>query len=284
MSAPTVRRRRLGAKLRALRLERKLTLEETADRCKDFTPSKLSRIETARTAAKAEDIEALLDVYGVDGELRAALLTLTRDGGKRGWWQSYRGVLTPLYEDLISLESEASAVSTYQHGVIPGLLQTAAYAKETLRATAMTDALAERVHALVEVRLARQAVLTSRDEPLHLWAIIHEAVLRMECSNPAIMREQRQKLLSVAELPNVSIQVMPSNVAPHPGAGGAFTILGFPEHTDLDVVYLEHLTNALYVEDLAEVKVYGQAFEWLRAAALSFEDSLAFIAGLDAKT
>lgn len=285
MSAPTVRRRRLGAKLRAFRDERGLTLEDVAEKSdgKINTP-KLSRIETARIAAKAADVETLLDVYGIEEtELRAALLTLTRQGGRRGWWQSYRGVLSPLYEDLISLEAEASRVSAFQFGLVPGLLQTAAYAKETINSTSMTAAIPERVDALVEVRLARQSILT-RDDPLELWAIIHESALRATCLNPATMRDQLQRLIDRALLPNVSIQVLPDGTGLHPGVVGPFAILSFPEHADLDVVHLESLTNALYVEERDQVRVYGQAFERLRAAALSFEDSLTLITQLkDAK-
>lgn len=280
MSTPTVRRRRLGAKLRAFRDEQGLTLDEVAEKAVKLNAPKVSRIETARTAAKAADVEALLDIYGVnDSELRAALLTLTREGSKRGWWHSYKGVLTPLYEDLISLEAEASRISTFQYGLVPGLLQTAAYAKEAINGTAMTAAIENRVDALVEVRLARQSVL-SRDEPLELWAIVHESALKATFLNPATMRDQLQRLIDRALLPNVSIQVLPDGTGLHPGVTGPFTLLGFPEHSDLDVVHLESLTNVLYVEDREHVQVYGQAFERLRAAALSFEDSVALITEL----
>ncbi|MFE3905418.1 Scr1 family TA system antitoxin-like transcriptional regulator, partial [Streptomyces sp. NPDC059153] len=162
MSAPTVRRRRLGAKLRGLRGE--MNLEEVAEQSGGvFTLSKLSRLETAKSAAKQADVGALLELYvqlgrKVDDELRAALLTLTKEGAQRGWWHSYRGVLTPVYEDLISLEAEATGVSTWQLGAVPGLLHTAEYAREIIRATAMSDAVEAKVDALVEVRLARQAV------------------------------------------------------------------------------------------------------------------------------
>ncbi|NED90177.1 helix-turn-helix domain-containing protein, partial [Streptomyces sp. SID11233] len=162
MGVPTVRRRRLGRKLRELRAE--ATLEEIAEAAKGtFNVSKLSRLEGAKTAAKATDVERLLDLYGslgrtVSPELRAALLDLTREGAKRGWWQSYRAVLSPVYEDLISLEDEASSVRTWQMGVIPGLLQTGEYARAFMRAISMSDAIEERIDALVEVRLARQAV------------------------------------------------------------------------------------------------------------------------------
>ncbi|MEU7376602.1 DUF5753 domain-containing protein [Streptomyces albidoflavus] len=282
MSAPTVRRRRLGAKMRGLRGD--LTLDYVVEASGGrFNVAKLSRLETAKSAAKQKDVEDLLDLYvhlgrEVDPELRSALVTLSREGAKRGWWHSYRGVLTPMYEDLISLEAEASTIRTWQVATVPGLLQTAEYAGETITSTAMSSAIADRVSALVEIRLARQSVLTNRQEPLNLWAIISETALHTRTAEPAVMREQLSRLDRMASLPNVTIQVMPSETAPHVGQTGSFTILGFGGHSDLDVVHLESLTNALYVEDGPQVATYAEAFERLRAAALPVERSLDLIA------
>ncbi|MEV6074337.1 helix-turn-helix transcriptional regulator [Streptomyces sp. NPDC052069] len=274
MSAPTVRRRRLGAKLRALRAE--LTLEEVAERSEGlFVYSKLSRIETAKSPAKAKDIDALLDLYvtlgrDVSEELRAALLTLTKEGAQRGWWHSYRGVLTPVYEDLISLEAEAESVSSWQLGVIPGLLQTGEYARELMRAMAMSEAIEARVDALVEVRLARQAVLT-REDPLSLWAIVSEQALRSTSEDDEVMHGQLGRLLSMGKRPNVNVQVLPANAPLHVGQLGSFTILGFGPHADLDVVHTEGLTSALYVEEREQITAHRDAWQRLTSAALSVE-------------
>ncbi|MEU0838603.1 DUF5753 domain-containing protein [Streptomyces sp. NPDC005962] len=287
MSAPTVRRRRLGAKLKALRGE--LTLEEVAEKsCGRFVSSKLSRIETAKSPAKAKDVEALLDLYvelgrEVSDELRAALLTLTKEGSQRGWWHSYRGVLTPVYEDLISLEAEAESVSSWQLGVIPGLLQTGLYAREIIRATAMSEAVEARVDALVEVRLARQAVLT-RDAPLTLWAIIVEQSLRSTSDVDGLMHEQLGRLLAMGQRPNVNIQVLPANASLHVGQLGSFTILGFGPHADLDVVHMEGLTSALYVEERDQVAAHRDAWQRLTSAALSVESSADLIAEIRKNT
>ncbi|MGE9692764.1 MULTISPECIES: DUF5753 domain-containing protein [unclassified Streptomyces] len=281
MGVPTVRRRRLGRKLRELRAD--ATLEEIAEAAEGaFNVSKLSRLEGAKTAAKAADVERLLDLYGslgrtVSPELRAALLDLTREGAKRGWWQSYRAVLSPVYEDLISLEDEASSVRTWQMGVIPGLLQTGEYARAFMRAISMSDAIEERIDALVEVRLARQAVLTRRDEPLKLWAIIGEAALHTRCGE-GVMRDQLGRLLSLAQRPNITVQVLPFDASPHVGQMGAYAILGFNNLPDLDVVHVESLTSALYVEDADQVAVHGAAFEQLQAAALPVDQSAERIA------
>ncbi|MFE7316394.1 helix-turn-helix domain-containing protein [Streptomyces sp. NPDC057555] len=280
MSAPTVRRRRLGAKLRDLRGS--LTLDEVAERSGGtFISSKLSRMETGKSATKAKDVEALLDLYvelgrEVSDELRAALVTLTKEGGRRGWWHSYRGVLTPVYEDLISLEAEAESVSSWQLGVIPGLLQTGEYAREIIRATAMSEAVEARVDALVEVRLARQAVLT-REDPLALWAIIAEQSLRSTSEADGLMHEQLGRLLTMGRRPNVNIQVLPADASLHVGQLGSFTILGFGPHADLDVVHTEGLTSALYVEEGDKVAAHRDAWQRLTSAALSVEASAELI-------
>lgn len=273
--AHPVRRRRLGAKLRALRDGHGLRLEDVAEKSGGrFTVAKLSRLETARSAVKESDLEHLLDLYGVEGsDVRAAMLALARDGGRRGWWQSYRGVLSPAYEDLISLEAEAAEVRTWQMGVIPGLLQTGEYAREILTAMANSVSLEVKADALVEVRLARQSVLT-REQPLNLRAIIAEGALRTRCVGEGIMRDQLARLHSLARRPNISIQILPSDAPPHVGQLGAFTLLGFEEHSGLDVVHTENLTSAGYVEDQEHVDIYRNAFEQLRIMALPVEASV----------
>ncbi|MCQ6554729.1 helix-turn-helix domain-containing protein [Streptomyces sp. C10-9-1] len=272
MSYPTVRRRRLGAELRRLREESGLTLDDVADRT-SLPAAKVSRIETARLGIKPGDLATLLELYGVDDEGKRALLhALARDGSRRGWWQTYRDTISPAYADLISLESEAHSVRCYETHLIPGLLQTAAYARATIAAINMTSP-HEHVDALTEVRQARQAVLTRR-EPLELWAIIHEAALRTRVpAGPHVMRDQLQHLVDRAELPHVSIQVLPFSAAPHPGMAGPFTVVRFSDAPGMDVVLLESLTSALYVEDHAEVGRYASAFERLRAAALPVDAS-----------
>ncbi|MFJ7053088.1 DUF5753 domain-containing protein [Streptomyces albidoflavus] len=259
-----------------------LTLEEVAEASGGlFVTSKLSRIETAKSAAKAKDVETLLDLYAslgreVSDELRSALVTLTKEGSQRGWWHSYRGVLSPVYADLISLESEAESISTWQVALIPGLLQTADYAREINRATAMSDAVEARVDALVEVRLARQAILT-RESPVSLWAIIAEQALLSGSNTEGMMREQLGRLLSMGKRPNVNIQVLRSTEPLHVGQVGTFTMLGFGPHPDLDVVHTEALSSALYVEERDAVNAHRDAWQRLTSAALSVEASAKLI-------
>ncbi|WP_327233732.1 helix-turn-helix domain-containing protein [Streptomyces sp. NBC_01317] len=276
MSDPTVRKRRLGSELRRMREAAGLKLDDVAERT-SLNAAKTSRIETARIGVKPDDLTALLDLYGLDDEAkRAALHGLAKDGGKRGWWQTYRDAISPAYADLISLEADARNMRSYQITLIPGLLQTAAYARATIDAINMTSP-QDRVNALVEVRVARQSVLT-RPEPLEFWAIVHEAALRPRIAPSQVMRDQLQRLIDLAELPHVSIQVLPLDAPPHPGLAGSFALVGFPETADLDVVHVESLTSALYIEEPAEVSSYSAAFERLRAAALPFADSADLIA------
>ncbi|MEV7087559.1 helix-turn-helix transcriptional regulator [Streptomyces sp. NPDC093085] len=273
MTAPTVRRRRLGLELRRLRESAKLTLDEVGDRS-GLSASKISRIESATRGARTADVERLLGVYEVtDSDLAKFLLILARDGGKRGWWQTYD--LPQVYADLIGLETDASSVNTFEPLLIPGLLQTASYARSVIGAMSMT-ATPEEIAPLVEVRVARQSALT-QPKPLKLRAIIHEAALMSRASDPGVMRDQLQKLLDVAVYPQVSIQVLPLDAELHPGGGGGFTVLGFGQ-PGLDVVLLEHLDSSLYIEEPADVARYSEAFERLTASALPFDQSLSLIA------
>lgn len=279
MAEPTVRTRKLGLELRRYRESAGLKMDDVAART-SLPASKISRVEKATLGIKADDLDVLLDLYAVDDvERREVLHSFARHGRKRGWWQTYRDVISPAYADLISLEAEAREMRAYESTLIPGLLQTASYARATINAIRMTSTDGE-VDALVEVRLARQSVLT-RPQPLELWAVIHEAALRpMVKSAPQMMKEQLQKLLDIARLPKVSIQVLPLDAPPHVGMSGSFTVVGFPEASDLDVVLVENLTSALYVEEPAEVSRYGTAFEHLRAAALPLDASADLIATL----
>ncbi|MFJ3248383.1 helix-turn-helix domain-containing protein [Streptomyces sp. NPDC086782] len=272
MGEPTVRTRQLGSELARHRDAAGLKINDVAERL-GWPASKLSRIEKGRLGIKPGDLDALMDECQIsDPAKRDVLHRIARHGRQLGWWQTYRDIISPAYADLISLEDSATSLRTYQATLIPGLLQTAAYARATLDALSMTATQAE-VNALADVRMARQSVL-SRPEPLELWAVIHEAALHPRVkSHPKLMKEQLQWLLDKQDLPHVSIQVLPLDAPPHVGMGGSFALLSFPETADLDVVYLENLTNALYVEEPAEVRRYGSAFERLRAAALPFDES-----------
>ncbi|MEU1267867.1 helix-turn-helix transcriptional regulator [Streptomyces sp. NPDC005799] len=282
LHGPAVRRRKLGTELRSLRTSAGLTSGEAA-RLVGWHQSKVSRIETGSSGVKPADVRLLLDAYGVaDSQLRELLLVLAgsdEGAGRHHWWHAYRGVLPPTYRDFISLESQASAMRTLETSVVPGLLQTPEYARAVTRAAVggLDD---ERLDALVEVRLARQDVLRS-DPPLELSAILDEAVLHREIGGPDVMARQRQRLMEAARLPQVRLQVLPFTAGAHVGITGPFVIFSFSSTSDLDVVVLDHLTSSLYLERKEDLQAYTEAFNTLRIHALSPEDSLDYLAGLD---
>ncbi|MFG2291992.1 helix-turn-helix domain-containing protein [Streptomyces sp. NPDC048603] len=278
MSAPSVRRRRLGAELRRLREGRGVKGVDAARHIGEgWDGPRVSRLEGGKLGIKPAELVSLLDFYEVtDAARRDILLALARDGARRGWWQTYREVISPAYAELIALEADASSLRSYQTLLVPGLLQTAAYARASIAAINMNST-AEAVNALVEVRMARQSVL-ARPNPLEVWAIIHEAALRPTFASPQIMNDQLQRLLDLVELPHVSIQIIPLDAPPHPGMAGPYTVLGMPESADLDVVLVEHVASALYVEDPVDVAVYNAVFGHLRAHALPLATSADLIA------
>lgn len=241
---------------------------------------KLSKIESAHQAIRPADVGAVLTVYGVnDPTVRTALENLARDAGKKGWWQTYSGVASPAYADHISLEADAEAIHVWAPLLVPGLLQTAAYARETITG-ATTSRTVEEVTALVEVRMARQAVLSRPDEAPELWAIIHEAALHQRFAvRPATMRDQLRRLREACEMPNVTVQVMPLDSTPHPGLVGGYALTHFPQPMPT-VVLLENLSGATYVEG-DDAAPFTKAFDRIRAAALPVEDSLARIVQIE---
>ncbi|MCZ4511305.1 helix-turn-helix transcriptional regulator [Streptomyces sp. ActVer] len=277
---PAVRRRKLGAELRALRARAGLKSGEAA-RLVGWHQSKVSRIETGRSGVKPTDVELLLDAYDVrDAELRELLVVLagSDDNGRHHWWHAYRGLLPSTYSDFISLESQASAMRTLENSVVPGLLQTPEYAREVTLA-AVDGAPDDKVDALVEVRLARQDVLRS-NPPLRLSAVLDEAALRRTVGGPGVMARQLEHLGEAAQLPHVRIQVLPFGVGAHVGVTGPFVIFSFPSTSDLDVVVLDHLTSSLYLERKEDLQAYSEAFDSLQVHALSPEETLDFIAGV----
>ncbi|AWI29161.1 helix-turn-helix transcriptional regulator [Streptomyces tirandamycinicus] len=277
---PAVRRRKLGEELRGLRLGVGLTSREAA-LLVGWNQSKVSRIETGTSGVKPADVALLLDAYGVaDQRLRELLGTLadTADGGGKGWWHAYRGVIPPQYRDFISLESQASAARTLETSVVPGLLQTPDYARAVTR-SALEGVPSATVDSLVEVRIARQRVLRA-ERPLTFSAVLDEAVLRRRVGGREVMRGQLRRVLEMAQLPHVRLQVLPFSMGGYVGLTGSFVIFSFPNTSDLDVVVLDHLTSSLYLERKEDLETYGAAFRTMQAHALSPTDSLDLVAGI----
>ncbi|QKW08309.1 helix-turn-helix domain-containing protein [Streptomyces sp. NA04227] len=268
---PTLRRRRLGALLRDCRNKAGQTLEEASTRMGWDDHTKLSKIENARAHLPQKDVAPLLSGYGVtDESLITAIAGLARDAGKAGWWAPYGDTLANAYTDYISIESDAVGVRFYAPTVMPGLLQVAPYAREVIAAT--TTRTPEEIEARVNVRLARQSVL-SRPNPLKFYAVINEEVLRHEFpNNPEAMREQLRHLLYLSDRPHITIQVMPTPVASHPGLLGLFNLVEFPPPWP-PLVQLESIRGGSFMEDRSDVKVFENAFERIVAAALPTDTS-----------
>ncbi len=268
--SPTMRRRRLAAELLRLREAAGLTQEEVAGRL-EWDPSKLSRIENRQVGIIARDLRKLLDMYGVtDVEQREGYFAMAREGKQRAWWQSYGDVIPSEYGTLIGLETEAVTISSYGQELVPGLLQTADYARAVIRAFRPDDT-ADEITRRVEVRLARQAVL-ARDDPPRLWAVISEAVVRRAVGGQAVMAEQLRALASERERSVVTVQVLPFSAGEHPAMAGSFVILDFPD-PEPAAVYLENASSALYLERITDVQRYAGMFRFVQAAALGPKES-----------
>jgi transcriptional regulator with XRE-family HTH domain len=272
--SPTVRRRRLALELRRLREAARLTCEEVAEHL-ECSASKISRVETGRVSVSPRDVRDMLELYHVPADERESLVQLARDSRQKGWWHAYSDTMQPQMATYIGLESAASEIRIYEVSLIPGLLQTEDYARAVIRA-GMVNSPAEDIERRVSLLMARQPAVI-RDDPPKVWAVLDEAALRRQVGGSGLMRLQLEHLLAQAALPNVAIQVIPFAGGAHPAMGRPFIILVFPERVDTDVVYLEDLTSALYLEDVAEVDRYNVFFNHLRATALSFDDSAALI-------
>ncbi|WP_229399006.1 helix-turn-helix domain-containing protein [Micromonospora okii] len=271
---PTIRRRRLGAELRRHRDAAGITIEAVAERL-ECSASKISRIETGHTTASPRDVRDMLLIYGVPCGDIDELVQIAREARQKGWWHPFSTVLAGAY---VGLEQAASSIRTYEQQVVPGLLETEEYASAMIRA-ARPDFTAEQIQRRVRVRLNRQSLLT-QDDPVDLWVVLDEAVLSRPVGGDAVMRGQLNRLVEVARLPNVTLQILPFSVGAHAGMDGPFTILSFPEAGDPDVVYAENATGGLFLEKSDELQKYDFIFDHIRAAATRPEESIAHIAEL----
>jgi transcriptional regulator with XRE-family HTH domain len=275
--SPTVRRRRLRYELRRLREQRGLTIEQVSDASGgDLKPSTISRWETGDRSVRPTDLRLLLDIYDIGGEQREMLLTLAREARERGWWQSYGSAIPDWFQVYVGLEAEASSIHVYESELVHGLLQTADYYRAFLR-TAPAAGNDDEIARKITVRLTRQERLTGDESPEY-WAVLNEAAIRRVVGGIDVMRDQLNHLAEIAKLPHVSIQVLPFSAGVHPAMDGSFEILGFPEASDPDVVYLENQISSLYLEEQSEIERYTLMFNHLIAKALDPDESWRLIA------
>ncbi|GAA2212794.1 helix-turn-helix transcriptional regulator [Nonomuraea monospora] len=272
--SPTVRRLRLGQELRLLRERRKYTGAKAA-RELGWSASKVSRIEAAKTMPSAEDIKSMAKLYRADGDKLDELVGLLRDAEQRGWWEDYEDTLPEEYTRFLGLEAEAIHQRNWEPQAVPGLLQTEDYAREVILATRGIARITHSgVRSRVEARLDRQQRVLHRPDPCRMSVILDEAALMRRFGEPSVMREQMEHLLEVSLLSHVGVQVLPLDSL-HPVNTGAFIHLKFAEFDD--VVYLEQLYSAHFVEDLERVAGYETAFDHMRSEALDEDESRVLI-------
>ena len=273
--SPTVRRRELGALLRKLRKDKDLTVDQVTTYL-ECSASKISRIETGQRGATPRDVRDLCDLYGVTNQAeRERLVGLAREGKQQGWWQSYDlPFATPMY---VGLEAEAVRIKDYDSAVIPGLLQSADYLRalydDPLPEPTDRELTPELVERRVEARLIRQQLLTRRQPPpLEFWAIMDEAALHRLIGGPAVMSAQLKRVVEAMQLPNVTVQVIPYSIGPHPALNSTFNILEFSGAAP-HLVYSEGLAGFIFMEREEDVERYNDVFRHLADIALMPDQS-----------
>ncbi|WP_280230121.1 helix-turn-helix domain-containing protein [Nocardia cyriacigeorgica] len=269
---PTVLRIALGGQLRKLRESKGITREAAGDAIRG-SHAKISRLELGRTGFKERDIRDLLTLYGVhDPEERESFLELARKANEPGWWHRYSDLLPSWFGTYLGLEQAATKIRTYEAHLVPGLLQTPEYTRAVVT-LGYEDADTDR---RVAVRQRRQEIL-HRSDPPFVWAVIDEAALHRPVGGADVHRAQMHHLVELAQLPNVTIQVVPYSAGEHAAAGSSFSILRFAEPELPDIVYLEHLTSALYLDRREDLALYLSVMDRLSVQAARPERSIEII-------
>jgi len=280
-AGPTVPRRQLGRHLRALRNQARLTTKLAAQAL-EWSEPKLWRIETGQTTLRSLDVEAMCRVYGATAEVTQGLMVLARETRTVGWWHPHDDVIPDWLDLYLGLEEAASRLHRHDPELVPGLLQTAAYAREVIMADQPGLGEAE-VTRRMQARLARQALLVRVTAPLSVEVLLGEVALRRPVGGPPVMAEQLNQLADAALLPTVTIRVVPLRAGLHRGVlTGPFAILRFPVNGDRQeseppVVYVPGFTGALYLEKAAEIQRYHEVYTGIVAAALDEPASRAMI-------
>jgi hypothetical protein len=262
---PTVRRMLVGSQLRRLRTEAGISREQAGEAIR-ASEWKIHRLENGQVGFKDRDVIDLLALYGVtDPAETAAIATMAREANAPGWWQQYGDLLPQWFRAYVDLESAAALIRTYEGQLVPGLLQTTGYMRAVLRGAQLNQS-PEEAERRVALRLTRQQLLERADAPL-LWAVVDEAALRRPIGGREVMRAQLERLIDATKLPNVTLQILSYGAGAHPALVGAFSILRFADGELPDVVYLEHLTNAVYLDRREDVDQYLHVMETISVRA-----------------
>jgi hypothetical protein len=276
VAGPTVPRLLLGIQLRRWREIADVTPEQAGYEIR-ASRSKISRMENGRVRIKERDVTDLLTLYGITNEaIRAGMVALVRQASAPGWWSKYDDITADWFEVYLGLETAASVIRSFELQFVHGLFQTEDYARAVTLLGHMT-ASAEEIDRRVGLRLKRQDLLTG-PEPPQVWSILDEGALRRPVGGGAVMRAQLERLLEVAELRHVTVQVVPFGRGGHAAAGGAFTVLRFGAPEVPDVVYIEQLTSALYLDKREDVDHYLEVMNNLSTDALTPVQSAHFLA------
>jgi transcriptional regulator with XRE-family HTH domain len=273
---PTVHRMMLGSLLHRLRTDAEVTADQAADAIR-ASRSKISRVENGRVGFKVRDVEDLLRLYRVAGSpLREKVMTLVRQANAPGWWSRYADVTADWFAEYLGLETAASLIRSFEMQFVYGLFQTREYAR-AVTLLGHSAAPAEEIDRRVALRVRRQELLTSPETP-RVWSILDEGALRRPVGGHAVMRRQLDRVMELSDLRNVTIQVMPFDAGGHAGAGGSFTMLRFLAEEVPDIVYIEQLTSALYLDKREDVDHYLEVLDSLGTEALPPDESLSLIA------
>jgi transcriptional regulator with XRE-family HTH domain len=270
-----VLRMRLGSQLRRLREAAGITPERAGFEIR-ASRSKISRLENGRVKLKNRDVTDLLGLYGVTDEAtRSKFLALVIRSNVPDWWGEYNDILPGWFENYLGLEAAAATIRSFEVQFVNGLFQTADYAR-AVTGLGRKSAEDDEIERWVKLRLQRQELL-SRPDPPNVWSVMDETVLRRPAGDAAVMRAQYRHLAEIAELPHVTLQVIPFARGAHAGESGSFTVLRFEEPDLPDVVYLEQLTNAFYLEQRADVERYLEVVDEISGAALTPDETTRLI-------
>ena len=273
---PTALRMVLGSQLRRLREARGITAGAAGQAIR-ASHAKISRMELGRVGFRERDVMDLLTFYGITDEReRAALLALVRRANVPGWWHQYSDIVPSWFEIYLGLEQASSVIRTYQPQLVPGLLQTPEVARAVIQ-LGYPRRSANDVERRLALRMTRQEILTQREAP-QLWAVMEEASL-WRLDGRSVMRKQIEHLIKMAELPNVTVQVIPIHSGPHAALGGPFSLLRFSEPDLPDLVYLEQLSSSLYLDKTEDVQHYREVMDRLSIQAKTPTETIEFLGG-----